>query len=109
MSESKVKMAADKFFSHKTQDFTMNIRLAHLRDQGIDFAVFDADATSHIASDRAEVLEELISIAKQNGLKVDKAALAYRRGGRTEFFGTPDLVRYLSNRGVPRWTHVLNA
>jgi hypothetical protein len=28
--------------------------------------------------------------------------------GRTKFFGTPDLVRYLSSRGVPTWTHTLD-
>lgn len=87
----------------------MQINFAHLRDQGIDFAVFDADATSHMNGDRAALLADLTWRAQQNGLKVDKAALAYRRGSRVEFYGTPDLVRYLANRGVPRWTHVLSA
>jgi hypothetical protein len=46
--------------------------------------------------------------ARRNNLRVDKAALAFQESGRTTFFGTPDLVRYLSSRGVPRWTHTLD-
>jgi hypothetical protein len=41
-------------------------------------------------------------------LRVDKAALAYQEAGRIRFFGTPDLVKYLASRGVPRWTHTLD-
>ena len=85
----------------------MKIRVAHLRHQGIDFAVFGADARSSTRSAREALLGELVVAARAHGLKVDKAALAYRTGGRTEFFGTPDLVRFLSGTGVPRWTHTL--
>lgn len=86
----------------------MRIEFAHLRVQGIDFAVFNADATNHGASARQELLAQLIAAARRNGLKVDKAALAFREAGRTKFLGTPDLVKYLASRGVPRWTHTLD-
>jgi hypothetical protein len=36
-----------------------------------------------------------------------EAALAFRRGGRVQFFGARDLVGMLANRGVPRWTNTL--
>ena len=84
------------------------IRLAHLRDQGIDFAVFDADARTRANAARAQLLAELTTCARADGLKIDKAALAFREAGRTTFYGTDDLVRYLSNLGgVPRWTHTI--
>ena len=83
----------------------MRINFAHLRDQGIDFAVFEADARTHMNSDRASVLADLTARARLQGLRVDKSALAYQSGRRVEFYGTPDLVRYLSGRGVPLWTH----
>lgn len=85
----------------------MTIRVAHLRHQGIDFAVFAADARSSTNHAREELLSDLVIAARRQGLKVDKAALAFRSGSRTTFFGTPDLVRFLSNLGVPRWTHTL--
>ena len=85
----------------------MQIRVAHLRTQGIDFAVFDADATSRLDSDRAELLVRLTAEARANGLKVDKSALAFRQGSQNRFYGTPDLVRFLANNGVPRWTHTI--
>jgi hypothetical protein len=81
--------------------------MAHLRHQGIDFAVFDADATSHSRASRQQVLSQLVATARRNGLKVDKAALAYESGGGVEFFGTRDLVDFLSSMGVPNWTHTL--
>jgi hypothetical protein len=46
-----------------------------------------------------------VGAARAHGLNVDKAALAFREGGRTVFWGTPDLVRFLSRCGVPAWTH----
>jgi len=85
----------------------MKIRLAHIRTQGIDFAVFGADAASHLNRDRESLLTELISMARMKGLKVDKAALAFQQGVRTSYYGTPDLVRFLSKNGVRRWTHTL--
>lgn len=83
----------------------MNIRFAHLRTQGIDFAVFEADARSGLNGDRAGLLQQLTTAARGEGFRIDKSALAYRRGGRLEYYGTNDLVRYLANNGVSRWTH----
>lgn len=86
----------------------MTIKMAHLRAQGIDFAVFGADARSGMSSDRAGLLADLMIRARNSGFKVDKAALAYTRGRRVEFYGTPDLVKYLASMGgVPRWTHTI--
>jgi hypothetical protein len=45
--------------------------------------------------------------SRTSGLKVDEAALAYSSSRGIEFYGTPDLVRFLANNGVPRWTHTL--
>jgi hypothetical protein len=86
----------------------MQIRVAHLRAQGIDFAVFDADATSHLDSDRATLLMRLTAAARAKGLKVDKSALAFHQGSQTRFYGTPDLVRFLANNGISRWTHTIS-
>jgi hypothetical protein len=86
----------------------MRIELAHLRDQGISFAVFGADATNHTDAGRQILLAQLVAAARRNRLHVDKAALAFQEAGRTKFFGTPDLVKYLASRGVPRWTHTLD-
>jgi hypothetical protein len=81
--------------------------MAHLRVQGIDFAVFDADAQSDSDSSRASVLSGLTMAARQKGLKVDKSALAFSRAGRIQFYGASDLVDYLAARGVPSWTHTI--
>jgi hypothetical protein len=86
----------------------MRIEMAHLRDQGIDFAVFNADATNHSDSGRQTLLSQLIVTARRNRVKVDKAALAFEEFGEIKFFGTPDLVQYLASRGVPRCTHTLD-
>lgn len=86
----------------------MKIQLAHLRDQGINFAVFAADAPSRTNSARDELLWDLTRRARASGLAVDKAALAYSEGGRQRFYGTPDLVRYLASAGgISRWTHTI--
>ena len=87
----------------------MSIRMAHLRTQGIDFAVFAADAPSRTPAARQHLLDELVYRARAQGLNIDKAALCYSRGGGTEFFGSADLVRYLARAGIPRWTHVVRA
>jgi len=85
----------------------MNINIAHLRSQGIDFVVADADSTTRLDSDRDAILQRIWAAAHRAGLKVDKAALAFVEGGRAKFYGTPDLVRYLATHGVPRWTHTI--
>jgi hypothetical protein len=86
----------------------MQVEIAHLRTQGIDFVVFNADARDHSNESRSQLLGRLMVQTRRNGLKVDKAALAYTEGGQTKYFGTPDLVRYLANNGVRRWTHRLD-
>mgnify|MGYP001802534454 CR=1 FL=1 len=83
------------------------IQMAHLRVQGINFAVFNADSQLHTGHARQSVLDHLTFAAQQEGLRVDKSALAFRSCGKTQFYGTPDLVRYLSSAGVPRWTHTI--
>jgi hypothetical protein len=85
----------------------MQISIAHLRTQGVDFVVADADATSHMSCDRDAVLGRVWSAARRAGLRVDKAALAFVQSGRPTFYGTPDLVRFLASHGLPRWTHTL--
>jgi hypothetical protein len=84
-----------------------SINFAHLNHGGINFVVFDADASSGTQQRRSQLLSELTSEARRLGLRVDKAALAYRKGSGVEFWGTPDLVGFLAKTGVPRWTHTL--
>jgi hypothetical protein len=86
----------------------MRIEMAHVQAQGINFAVFDGDAANHTDTGRRALLGQLVAKARANRLRVAKAALAYRDSGRIKFFGTPDLVKYLASRGVPRWTHTLD-
>jgi len=86
----------------------VKIRVAHLRTQGIDFAVFDADAVSHSDADRQRLLADLIVKTRLSGLKVDKAALAFSQSGQLTFFGTPDLVQFLANNGISMFTHTLD-
>lgn len=84
------------------------IRMAHLRHKSVNFAVFGVDAPSRSSEDRDELLVRLILAARSTGMRVDKAALACGSGSRAMFYGTPDLVRFLSQLGgVPRWTHTL--
>jgi hypothetical protein len=88
-------------------ELKVDVQLAHLRVQGINFAVFDADARSGLDSDRAKLLQQLTVAARGAGLKIDKSALAYSRAGRREYYGTKDLVRYLANNGVSHWNHTI--
>ncbi|MCX4239492.1 hypothetical protein [Paraliomyxa miuraensis] len=83
------------------------IRMAHLRTQRINFAVFAADAPSRRDVDRGELLHDLTVQARREGLRVDKSALVFSEGGRRNYYGTPDLVRYLSRHGISHWTHTL--
>lgn len=91
----------------------MKINMAHLRERAaaggyIDFAVFDARSTSGTDADNDALLSELTGAARMQGLKVDQSALAFTRNGRIMFYGSPNLVKYLSKGGVPRWTHTIN-
>jgi len=88
----------------------MKIELAHLRERStaggwIDFAVFSAKSTT---GDNGALLGQLTQAARASGMKIDQSALAFRSGGKIEFFGDKNLVSYLSRRGVPRWTHTID-
>lgn len=86
----------------------MRIEMAHLQAQGINFVVFAADANDRTNASRQRLLGQLVAKARGKNLRVDKAALAFQEAGRIRYFGTPDLVRYLSSSGVARWTHTLD-
>jgi hypothetical protein len=87
----------------------MKVNLAHVNIQGINCAIFDAKPRSgtHRAA-LEELLSGLVIEARSSNLRVDKAALAYSELGGIKFFGSDDLVRFLSNNGLPRWTHTLD-
>ena len=93
----------------------MQINLAHIRAKStsggaIDFAVFDARSSSGTSSDNGLLLEQLTAKARAAGLKVDQSALAYSNNGRIQFYGSKHLVDHLSRqRGVPGWTHKIDA
>lgn len=91
----------------------MQINVAHLRESStsggyIDFAVFDASSNSGSDSDNERLLNQLTITARATGLKIDQAALVYKYCGRVKYFGSKNLVHYLSNTGSPRWTHKIN-
>ena len=90
------------------EGFSMTIRVAHLRIQGVNCAIFGADARIHSNRARSELLDQLVAAARASGLRVEKAALAYQQGSRRCFWGTRDLARYMAGiGGVPKWTHTL--
>ena len=91
----------------------MKINLAHIRERStsggwIDFAVFEAKSTSGSDSDNDTLLTRLTATARASGLKIDQSALAYSQNGRIQFYGTKNLVDYLSNSGLPQWTHEID-
>jgi hypothetical protein len=67
--------------------------------------VFAANGNNNTESSRADALAQLTECAREQGLRVQKSALAYRQGSRNCYYGTPDLVDYLATHGVSRWTH----
>lgn len=90
----------------------MRVNIAHLRERGrsggwINFAVFDAQSSSGTREDNSRLLAQLTARARAANLRIDQSALAYRSGGRIEFFGSPPLVDYLSNTSIPGWTHTI--
>ena len=92
----------------------MRVNVAHIRERAqsggwIDFAVFDARASSGRRDDNARLLAQLTARARRSNLRVDQSALAYSAGGRVQFFGSPPLVDYLSKSGLPGWTHTIDA
>lgn len=91
----------------------MQINFAHLRERAtnggdINFAVFEARANSNTDAARSIVLADLTTRARNSGLRVDQSALAYTENGRIKFFGSKNLVDYLSRGWSPRWTHKLS-
>lgn len=91
----------------------MRVNLAHIRERStsggyIDFAVFDAKATSGGDAGNATLLAQLTARARASDLKVDQSALAYSYNGSIRFYGTKNLVDYLVNNGLPRWTHEID-
>lgn len=91
----------------------MKINVAHLRERStsggwIDFAVFDARSRSGNNSDNSELLAQLTAQARVAGLKIDQSALAYSQNGRIKFYGSKNLVDYLSRKGIPHWTHEID-
>jgi len=92
----------------------MKFNFAHIRERStsggsIDFAVFDARSTSGSDDANAQVLADLTARARRAGRKIDQSALAFTQNGRLTFYGTKNLVDYLSKRGLPQWTHSLDA
>ncbi|MBE0548538.1 MAG: hypothetical protein IH627_13005 [Rubrivivax sp.] len=92
----------------------MRVNLAHIRERAqsggwVDFAVFDARASSGTRDDNARLLAQLTAKARGSNLRVDQSALAFSSGGRVQFFGSPPLVDYLSKSGLPGWTHTIDA
>ena len=92
----------------------MRINFAHLRERStvggwIDFAVFAANSTSRTQAGKAAILADLTLKTRRAGFRVDQSALAFEENGRVQFFGNKNLVKYLSQRGVPRWTHSIDA
>lgn len=92
----------------------MRINLAHLRERAasggwVNFAVFDARSSSGSRDDNACLLAQLTARARASNLRVEQSALAFTSGGRTQFFGSPPLVDYLSKNGIPGWTHTIDA
>jgi len=92
----------------------MRVNLAHLRERArsggwVNFAVFDARASSGSRDDNARLLAQLTAKARGSNLRIDQSALAFSSGGRIQFFGSPPLVDYLSKSGLPGWTHSIDA
>ena len=91
----------------------MQINIAHLRERAtnggdINFAVFEARANSSTDSSRSAVLADLTARARNSGLRVDQSALAFTENGRIKYFGSKNLVDYLSRSWIPHWTHTLS-
>lgn len=84
----------------------MRIRMAHLRDLGINFASFAADAANHNNTELQALLADLVAKARGNRLRVDKAALAYLEASRTNCFARR--ISSSISRRVPGWTHTLD-
>ena len=88
---------------------TKPIRLSHVNIQNIPCAIFEADAADGANASRARLLDDFAGRLRIAGYPVAKRALCYYRGRQVNYFGDPDLVRYLaSTRGTPPWNGTLN-
>ena len=92
----------------------MRINFAHIRERSttggwINFIVFEANSQSNTDSGRADVLRDLTRKARLSGLAVDQSALAYEQNGQLRYYGSPNLVDYLVDSGLPDWTHSFDA
>ena len=88
----------------------MKVNMAHLRERSttggwINFAVFDAKSTN---GNNDQLLHQLTKSAESAGLRVDQSALVFPSAGRIQFYGSKNLVSYLSKNGVPHWTHTID-
>jgi hypothetical protein len=85
----------------------MKIKVAHVNIQGHNCLICDANARDGTDRARNALLVQLVAAARANNLRVEKSALVYSEHGHPKSIGTPDLVNYLANNGLPRWTHTL--
>jgi len=90
----------------------MQVQVAHVRERAqvsgwLSCCIFDARSTSGTNIDNSHLLARLTVAARAANLRFDHAALAFGDSGRLKFFGSPSLVKVLSQRGVPAWTHTL--
>jgi hypothetical protein len=89
----------------------MKISFSHINEQGFDCAIFDADASTDTDSARRALLSDLVLEVRRQGLRVDKAVLAYAPYGNPTFFGDKDLAQFLvslmENGGSFPWTVVV--
>ena len=89
------------------------INVAHMREEStsgsaVELAVFEAKATGGTDTN-AKLLQQLTAKGRLSGLKIDKAALASMQNGRLVFYGTKELVDYLSKKGTLSWNHTIEA
>lgn len=87
----------------------MTVNVAYVKEQGITFLVFDADHPSRIDRNRGALLADLTARARLAGMPASKSALAFMENGHLKFYGTPDLVQFLANSGLPSWNFTLKA
>lgn len=91
----------------------MRINFAHFYEHStsggrVDLAVFEARPRSGLDSDNADLLFSLTAQARSAGHKIDQSALAYEEQGQIRYYGDKDLVKYLSQSGLPQWTHSID-
>lgn len=54
-----------------------------------------------------QALAQLTTKARMAGHRVDQSALAFNENGRLKFYGSKNLVDFLSRSGLPHWTHTM--